>query len=73
MSQNVLSQSGCTIFQATISPEQLNEIAWFFACGYKFKQFESSSKMFWVGMVKNGCGQFGHGTLKLYLTNEQLE
>ena len=22
-------------------------------------------KTFWVGIVKNGCGQSGHGTLKL--------
>ena len=29
MGQNVLSQSDCRIFLSTISPEQINEIAWF--------------------------------------------
>ena len=30
----------------------------------------SWSKNFWVGMVINGCGQSGHGTLKLTLSQE---
>ena len=29
MGQNVLSQSDCRIFCSVISPEQVNEIAWF--------------------------------------------
>ena len=29
MGQNVLSQSDCRIFCSIISPEQVNEIAWF--------------------------------------------
>ena len=36
MGQNVLRQSDCKIFQSTISLEQINEIAWFFVCLYKF-------------------------------------
>ena len=42
----------------------------FFACWYNFTKFKSLSKNFWLGMVKNGCGQSGLYTLKL---NEQME
>ena len=35
---------------------------------------KSSSKDFWVGMVKNGCGQSDYETQWLYhLKNEQME
>ena len=30
-------------------------------------------KMFWVGMVKNGCGQSGHRTLKLTVSQEWID
>ena len=63
--QNHLSQSDCRIFESTISPEQIDETASFFACCYKFTKIESSLKIFWLGMVKNGCGQSGPWTLKL--------
>ena len=32
MDQNALGQSDCRIFQSTISPEQNDWKAWFFAC-----------------------------------------
>ena len=48
-----------------LPPEQINKIAWFFACRYKFIWIKCWSKIFWIGMIKNGCGQSGHGTLKL--------
>ena len=28
--------------------------------------------MFWVSMVRNGCGQFGHGTLKLTVSKPRM-
>ena len=31
----------------------------------RFITVKSWSKIYWVGKVKNGCDQFGHGTLKL--------
>ena len=31
---------------------------------------KSWSKIFWVGMVKNGCGQSGHGTIKLTVSQK---
>ena len=37
MGQNVPRQSHCKIFQSAISLEQINEIAWFFVCWYKFR------------------------------------
>ena len=70
MGQNSLSQSDCSIFKWTKSPEQINEIALFFACWYQFKK----EKIWWinfpVGMTKNGCGQSGYETLKLKVTQE---
>ena len=31
------------------------------------------SKSFWLGMVENGCGQSGHGTLKLTVSQEWID
>ena len=45
-------------------------INWFFAFKYKFKQIKMQWKIFGVGMVKNGCGEFGHGTLKLTVSQK---
>ena len=41
-----------------ISPEHIEEIAWFFACWNKLK-------MFWVGMGRNRCDHSSKGTLKI--------
>ena len=41
---------------------------YFFACWYKL--IRKLSKIFWLGMVKNGCGQSGHWTLKLTVSEE---
>ena len=68
MGQNVLSQSDCTI-----SPERISEIAYFFACWYKFKWIKSWSKKFGVGVVKNVFGQSGHETQKLPLSQEWID
>ena len=66
--QNALSQSDCRICKSDIYPEQIDETALFFACWYKF--IRKLSKNFWLGMVKNGCGQSGHWTLKLTVSEE---
>ena len=65
MKQNVFSQYGCRIFQSTISLGQVDEIAWFLTCWYKFTCIKSWPKNVWVGMVRNGCGQSGHRTFKI--------
>ena len=44
--QNSLSQSDYRIFKSTISPDQIDEIASFFACWYKFTEIKSWSKIF---------------------------
>ena len=62
MSQTVLSQTDCWIFSLIISPEQINKIAWFYACWYKFTKIRSWSKKFWVDMVKNRHSLSGHRT-----------
>ena len=38
-----------------------------FACSHKLKV---DQKIFWVGIVKIGCGQPGHRTLKLTVSPE---
>ena len=65
--QNPLSQSDCSIFNLTISLKQIYEKAlnW-----YKFSKNECWSKRFWVGMIKNGCSQSIHRTLKLTVPQE---
>ena len=45
-------------------------INWFFACRDRFTKIKNWSKIFRVGMVKNGCGQSGHGTLKLIVSQK---
>ena len=55
--QNGLSQSDSRIFKSTIFPKQINETVLFFACWYKFTKVKSWSKLFCLGMVKNGFGQ----------------
>ena len=54
--QNTLSQADYRVFKSSIVPEQIDETASFFACGYKFIKIKSWSKIYWLVMVKNGCG-----------------
>ena len=44
--QNFLNQSDCRIFKSTISPEEIDETASFFACWYKFTKIKGWSKIF---------------------------
>ena len=46
-------------------PEQISEIAWFFACWYKFTWIKNWSKKF--------CGHSGSGTVKLNVSQEWIE
>ena len=57
-------------FQINYCPRTINEIVSFFACWYKFTQLECWSKIFWLGMVKNGCDQSGLWTPKLIISQE---
>ena len=68
MGQNALCWSDCR----TKSPEQMNEIAWFFACWDQFKKIKFWSTVFWVGVVKNGFGQSGYKILKLNVSQEWI-
>ena len=54
MGQNALDQSDCSIFKLTISLEQNDEKAWFFACWCRFIEIKSWLKNIGVGVVKMG-------------------
>ena len=72
MGQNALGQSDCSIFKLTMSLEQNDEKAWFFANWYKFIEIKSWLKNIDVGMVKNEFGHSGVRTLKLALSQEGI-
>ena len=54
----------------TVSQERTDGTNWFFACWYNFTQIKRWLKIFGVSVVKTGCGQSGHGTLKLTVFEE---
>ena len=67
MGQNVLIQSDCSIFKSTISPKQKNP---------DLLHVDTNSrkwKIFWVGIVRNGCGWSVHGTLKLAVSQKWID
>ena len=53
-----------------LSEEWTDGINDFFACWYRFTKIKSWPKVFWVGVVKNGCGRSGHGTQKLTVSQK---
>ena len=67
-SQNRCGQSCDGTLKLTLSEERTNGINWFLVCSCRFITVKSWSKIYWVDMVKNGCGQSGHGTLIFNLT-----
>ena len=73
MGQNALGKSDCRIFKSTISLEENDEKAWFFACWYIFIEIRSSLKNIGVGLVKNGFGDSGLQTLKLAVSQEVVD
>ena len=58
------------IFKSTISAEQIDYTASFFAFQYKFTKIKICSKCFWLGMIKYGFAQSGPWTLKLTVSQE---
>ena len=72
MGQNALDQSNCSILKLTISVEQSDEKAWCFAYWCRFIEIKIWLKHFGVGMVKNGCGHSGLRTLKLAVSQEEI-
>ena len=54
MGQNALGQSDCSIFKSTISLEQNNKKAWFFACWHRFMEIRSWLKNIGVAWPKIG-------------------
>ena len=70
MSKNGYGQSGLWALKLSVSEECTYEISRFFARWYRFIQIKSYLKIFGAGMVKNGCGQSGEGTLKVTVYKE---
>ena len=46
---------------------------WFFTCWYSFTPTKKWLKICGASMVKNGCSQFGDGTLKLTVSEEWVD
>ena len=72
MDENGRGQSGCKIFNLTISLEKKYEKAWFFISWYKFIEIKSWLESTGVGVAKNGCVHSGHMTLKLAVSQEEI-
>ena len=62
--------SDCRVLKLFISLEQIDETASFLACWNKFAKIWTWLKVFWLGMVKNGCDQSAHKTLILALSQK---
>ena len=71
MDQNALCQSDCRIFKLTISPEENDEKAWFFAYWFKLMEIKSCLKNVGVGVVKSGCGLSCQSTLKMAISQKR--
>ena len=73
MGQNIFSNQIAGFFINHISrTNQWNSLI-FCIYGTNLHKLKNWSKNFWVGMVKNGCGQSGHGTLKLTVSREWID
>ena len=68
--QFLFNQSYCRIFKSTISQEQIDETASFLHVDTNSKKTENWSRICWLGMGQNGCGQSGLWTLKLTVPKE---
>ena len=54
-------------------PYLQNKSMKYLACWYKFPWIKSWSKIVYMGMARNGCGQSGHWTLKLAVSQEWID
>ena len=71
MGQNALSQLDCRIFKWTISLEQNDEIAWFFACWYNI--IFSINFANWMSVIRNLYDHYGDGTLKFVVSQNLMQ
>ena len=70
--QNNIGQPYCWIFKLTVSQEQNDEKAWYFACWYKSMKIKSWLKNIAVGLVKNERDHSGLRTLKVAVSQEVI-
>ena len=66
MGQNALDQSDCSIFKFYFKE------AWFFAYWCRFIEIKRWLKNVGVGVVENKCGHSGLRTLKLAVSQEEI-
>ena len=50
--------------KSAVSQEWVDELSWFFTCWYNSRKLKNYVNNYWVGVVKNGRGLSGYGTLK---------
>ena len=72
MSQNALGHSECRISKSTKSLEQIDEKASLFGWWYRFIEIKISLNNVGMGVVINMYVQSGHKTLKLALSQEEI-
>ena len=72
MCQNALGQSNCRSFKFLVHQEQKDELAWFFACWYKFIEIKIWLKYIRLGIVKNESGHSVPRTLILALSQQGI-
>ena len=53
--------------------DRMDAFSWFFVCSYIFWKAKSYFNSYWVGMVKYGCGLWGHGALKSAVSQEWID
>ena len=73
MGQIVFSQSDCRIFQLTISPEQINEIAWFLHVDTNSHKLKVDQKFLGWTWSEMGVTSLVHRTLKLTISQEWVD
>ena len=56
----------------TVSEKWTDGITDFLHVDTDSQKFKADQKNFWLGMVKNWCGQSGHGTLKLTVSQKWI-
>ena len=57
-------KNGHGTLKFAVSQEWINEMSWFFACWYKFRNAKGYFDDYWVAIVKNEWGLIDHRTHK---------
>ena len=66
-------QSCDRTLKLTVFEKWADGINWIYACQYRLTKIKSWSKVFLIGLLKNGCRQSGSGNLKLTLSKKKRQ